>query len=66
MFLTREQVIELTGYRMKSMQIRWLRDNGVRFFVARDGHPRVLPESLTEEKARARTRPDFEALRRLV
>lgn len=65
MFLTRDQVVELTGYRMKSMQIQWLRNNGIRHFIARDGHPRVLESDLTEPKSKTRTRPDFEALRRL-
>ena len=41
MFLTREQVQELTGYRRPSAQIKQLRSQGVHYFVAADGYPRV-------------------------
>jgi hypothetical protein len=41
-FLDRVELIELTGYRYPSKQIEWLRQCGIRHFVAKDGHPRVL------------------------
>ncbi|WP_018949001.1 DUF4224 domain-containing protein [Thioalkalivibrio sp. ALMg11] len=41
MFLSREQVEELTGYRRPSSQIKQLRSQGVHYFVAADGYPRV-------------------------
>lgn len=63
--LSAEEVIELTGYRMKSRQIAWLRRNGIRFFVAKDGHPRVPRSAIEGAKAPSPARPDFEALRSL-
>lgn len=65
MILTRTQVTELSGYRKPSCQIRWLRQQGLRFFVGADGYPRV-PESEIDRKPTVRTtEPDFEALGRL-
>lgn len=41
MFLTDEELIELTGYRLPSAQRRWLRTRGWRHEVNRMGRPRV-------------------------
>ena len=67
MFLTPAQVHELTGYQRPSKQIAWLRANGLRFFVAADGHPRV-PSAQFEQPAGAtqRSTPNLDALRREV
>ena len=44
LFLTREQMIELTGYKQAPNQIAWLARNGVRHWVAGTGRP-VVPRS---------------------
>ncbi len=41
MFLTPEQLVELTGRRRPSAQVRWLRENHWAYAVNADGHPRV-------------------------
>lgn len=41
MFLTREQVEELTGYKKPVCQLRWLVANGVRHWVDRAGRPKI-------------------------
>lgn len=41
-FLTRPELIELTGYSVRGKQVEWLRSNGWPFEVAADGGPRVL------------------------
>lgn len=62
MFLTRNQVVELTGYRRPSKQINQLRSMGLRFFVAADGHPRVPESAINGERKENRRGPDFSAL----
>jgi hypothetical protein len=42
MFLTREELLELTDYRQSAAQRRWLIQRGWRFEIGRDGHPKVL------------------------
>jgi len=39
--LTQQQMVDLTGYKQKSRQIRALRQMGVRHFVRPDGRPVV-------------------------
>lgn len=39
--LTHSEIIELTGYRMPSKQVKWLRLQGFIFRVAADGYPRI-------------------------
>ena len=41
MFLTPDELRELTGYRRPSSQIRWLRARRVRHYVNGAGHPVV-------------------------
>lgn len=55
MILTRSEIAEFTGYLRPGKQIAWLRRHGLRFFVAADGHPRVLRTDL-EVTARPRAR----------
>lgn len=62
MLLTRDQVKDLSGYRKPSCQIRWLKKQGLPFFVGADGYPRVLETSLTEAPKSRRTEPDFTGL----
>lgn len=42
MFLTSQELAELTGYKYKSLQVKWLISHGYKFDVARDGRPKVL------------------------
>jgi hypothetical protein len=66
LFLTAEEVIELTGYRYPSKQIEWLRQWGIRHFVAKDGHPRVLRSALEGKNPEIRRdRPRLEGLTRI-
>lgn len=63
MFLTREEIADLTGYQRPSCMIRKLREYGVRFFVAADGYPRVARSEIESTKeTRMRQEPDFQAL----
>lgn len=41
MFLTEEELFELTGYRMASKQVKHLKAQRIPFHVNRAGHPRV-------------------------
>lgn len=49
MFLTRAQVAELTGAKIKRLQIAHLRANGIRFYVNAAGWP-VVPVSAIDGK----------------
>ena len=63
MFLTRDEIAELTGYQRPSCMIRQLREYGVRFFVAADGYPRVTRSEIEcRQPTRPRTEPNFDAL----
>lgn len=62
MFMAREEIIELTGYKRPSLQIAQLKRYGLRFFLAADGHPRVLKSDLEGVKRQAAKSPDFSAL----
>ncbi|MBI6948756.1 DUF4224 domain-containing protein [Pseudomonas koreensis] len=42
MFLTPEEVADLTGYKRPAAQIRWLTTERYGFAVGGDGHPKVL------------------------
>ena len=42
MFLSADEVRELTGRTRASAQVRWLAGNGLRFVLGADGRPRVL------------------------
>lgn len=65
LFLTRDEVIELTGYRMPGHMIAQLRIYGVRFFVAADGYPRVPRAEIDGSRDTVRrSRPNFDALSR--
>lgn len=62
MFLTPQQLYELTALTQGAAQIRWLRKNGIDHFVRADGKPRVLPAALLGREL-PRPKPRFEALR---
>lgn len=42
MFLSAEEIKELTGYTYKAKQKQWLVESGYKFSVRRDGFPCVL------------------------
>lgn len=63
--LTTNDIQALTGYRRPSKQIGWLKQYGVRFFVAADGYPRVLKSDLEKPKDQRVKSPDFNALKHL-
>lgn len=48
MFLTPDELVELTGYKRKSRQITWLQQARLRHFVAAGGTPRVLRTELEQ------------------
>ena len=42
MFLKKEDLIDLTGYKSKKLQTKWLIHRGYKFDIAADGTPKVL------------------------
>jgi hypothetical protein len=46
--LSRDEVVELSGYRRPAEQIAWLRKQGIPHFIAKDGHPRVVRMALLQ------------------
>jgi hypothetical protein len=64
MFLTPEQVADLTGYVQPAAQIRWLRKNGVQHYVRCDGRPRVPVSAIgPARQAEGPKGPNFDAIR---
>jgi len=49
-FLSKEDMIRLTDYKLPSKQIEVLRKNGIPFTVDRCGHPVVMKSALSSEK----------------
>ncbi len=48
MFLTKDQIVRMTGYKFKNMQIRWLAEHGYKFDVTAAGNPIVLEAHINE------------------
>lgn len=63
-FLTSEQLLQLTGYRQPAAQIRWLRRQGITHWVRADGHPSVPESALSGDRTELRARPNFAAIRK--
>lgn len=65
MFLTPEELEDLTGLKQSAAQIRWLQKNGVEHYVRADGRVRVVRSRLEakDEVTRSVTKPNFEVLR---
>jgi hypothetical protein len=42
MFMTSQEIIDLTGFKYAAKQIDWLKENGFLFEVGGDGRPKVL------------------------
>lgn len=72
MFLTNDQLAELTGFVRPSKQAEWLRREGFEFRVAADGHPRVLEAhvmklmGVSDTVGKRKTSPDFTSLRKVA
>ena len=66
LFLTPEELREMTGFCRPSKQIEWLRANGFSFRIAADGHPRVLASHVQRvmggQTVKEGTTPDFSKL----
>ena len=50
MFLSKEELEQLTGYKKPTLQLRWLVDNNYRFDVRADGRPAVLREQVHQRQ----------------
>lgn len=65
MFLTAEQVQELTGYKVGHYQAQWLKEHGYPYELTISGKPRVLRAfvekrlGLASVKPTTQTEPDF-------
>lgn len=72
MFLTSEEIIELTGYKQKTSQIKWLRENGVRFLLGGDDRPKILASQIEQligpflNKTKRKAEPNEDALRKFM
>lgn len=53
MFLTKDELKELTDLERPTAQIRWLNDNGYRFEVSAAGRPKVLTSAVTKRLGEA-------------
>ena len=64
MFLTADEVRELTGKRRHSSQLRVLTDMGVRIrYVRPDGSPVVLRQDIAGLQTAQSSTPDFDSIR---
>ena len=73
MFLSSDDIFELTGFKRTASQIKWLRTNGIRFLIGGDGKPRVLESQIESligvnviQSNKIRTEPNFKNLEKLV
>jgi hypothetical protein len=70
LFLSDEQLADLTGYARPSAQVRWLQRNGVTHYVRADGRPRVpvtaiiAPLAGASPATPASAGPNLDAVRR--
>lgn len=68
LFLTIEELYELTGFKLASAQCRWLNDHDYPFDTCRSGKPKVLRSYLVNRLcptliiSRCFEEPNFEAL----
>ncbi len=66
MFLSQEEVAELTGYSRPSAQIKWLKAEQFGYVVGGDGVPKVLREVVLSRLAGQGTKPKKEPRLRLT
>ena len=66
MFLSREELRQLTGYKRPAEQRRWLSENGYAFEVRGDGRPALLWEQVRARQSvsmrHRATGPNLDAL----
>jgi hypothetical protein len=58
MFLTIEELRELTGWKRPAKVMEWLADNGYLFKIGGDGWPRVLREAVCASLSGQITKPE--------
>lgn len=56
-FISQQDVIELTGHPRPATQVRWLRTNEIPFILGGDGAPKVLRQTLVD-KLKPQALPD--------
>jgi len=74
LFLSEDDLHELTGFQKPKKQIEWLRAQGFIFRIAGDGHPRVdrshylklMGGSADTQRQHQKTVPNFAPLLKLV
>lgn len=49
MFLTKDEVADLTSHKRSADQSRWLRSNAIPFIIGGDGYPKVPKQSLLDK-----------------
>ncbi len=66
MFLTADQLRELTGYKRAAYQVKWLAKNRVHFYVRADGLPVVTEDAIappeSHKSGRRPSEPNLAAL----
>ncbi len=66
MFLSREEIVDLTGLKKPALQLRWLRDRGWPVEEDSKGRPKLLAEVVRARMGgtvQHKTEPNFGALR---
>ena len=56
MFLEDHELVQLTGRKMKSQQIAWLRTSGIPFRVNATGHPVVTRSAVEGQQSKTEAR----------
>lgn len=56
-FLSREEVVVLTGFKSKSKQVRYLINSGVPFFLSAHGVPNIPRTSIESPSQKATPNP---------
>jgi hypothetical protein len=70
MFLNKEELADLTGYKNRKKQIQWLAENGIKFLISGVGEPKVLKSAIEEllgagdsqKRLRKRVEPNWDAI----
>ncbi len=65
LFLSANEIADLTGYKQPKRQVAWLRQQGISLYVAANGRPKVLRSTLQNATVTRRTEPNFAALRKV-
>jgi len=64
LFLSRDELRDLTGYAFKSKQIEHLREYGIPHFISATGNPRVARSILYGPLQKKRSKPNLSGLSR--